>query len=366
MTAYKADSHSYNRALGKWREERASVFYYKTDMGISDEEIGAFLKSRLTLDRSWDEEIRSIYAEVFPDRPLRIEQMSSQGTFHRVFRVLTAPGEVSVLRAALIPDDLGLLLDAWAMQKLKSAGLPSLDVKVVDLSRSVASFDYEIMEEAKGSPLPNLAHSRQPNAGVAMLGRAIAGVHAIRMERFGPIDVGSLNEVHPTCMFQTWAEYVLLNLEQHVTACLEMGAVSEPEAENIHILFETLAPLLSDARSSLLHGDLGHHNIFWDGERITAILDWEDALGGDPAFDIAFWGTFFPEEWLGEFLTGYRDLQPTGDHFELRYWLYYLRVALAKTVHRHRFGYVDVGGRASSRIQRALGRLGSHAGVRKK
>ncbi|HLY55822.1 MAG TPA: phosphotransferase family protein [Stellaceae bacterium] len=38
----------------------------------------------------------------------------------------------------------------------------------------------------------------------------------------------------------------------------------------------------------LVHGDLVPHNCLWDGDELTAVLDWEGAHFGDPAEDLAY------------------------------------------------------------------------------
>jgi aminoglycoside phosphotransferase (APT) family kinase protein len=159
---------------------------------------------------------------------------------------------------------------------------------------------------------------------------------------------------------QTWREYVLLNLDEHVEACRAAGAISREEVARITEAFDRAAHILEDAPSRLLHGDLGAHNVLSDGERLTALIDWEDALCGDPIFDIAYWGTFVRDEMREPFLEGYRAARALPADFERRYWLYYLRVALSKTVHRQRFGYADrAAGRppASQRIRKGLERF---------
>src|SRR3546814_16594267 len=42
-----------------------------------------------------------------------------------------------------------------------------------------------------------------------------------------------------------------------------------------------------DKGPSLLHGDVGFHNILFDEDRITALLDWELTFLGHPAKDLA-------------------------------------------------------------------------------
>ena len=109
----------------------------------------------------------------------------------------------------------------------------------------------------------------------------------------------------------------------------------------------------------LLHGDLGSHNVLTDGDRLLGLIDWEDAVAGDPVYDIAFWATFHPAARRTIFLTGYRDVRALPDDFPLRFWLYFVRIALAKAVHRRRFGYPDRPDRptAAQRIRSALDEL---------
>ena len=109
----------------------------------------------------------------------------------------------------------------------------------------------------------------------------------------------------------------------------------------------------------LLHGDLGSHNVLTDGDRLLGLIDWEDMVAGDPVYEVAFWATFHLPERHAAFLTGYRAVRPLPDDFPVRFWLYFLRVTVAKAVHRRRFGYPDRPDRPSAahRIRYAFGEL---------
>jgi len=51
---------------------------------------------------------------------------------------------------------------------------------------------------------------------------------------------------------------------------------------------ESLLVALPEDTVSLVHGDYHGYNLLWQGERITAVLDWEDAHMNSPLFDIAY------------------------------------------------------------------------------
>jgi fructosamine-3-kinase len=194
------------------------------------------------------------------------------------------------------------------------------------------------------------------------VGTYLAHVHGIELEKYGPLSVLSVmsDDPRPCGVHDSWRDYILLLLQQHAQVCLQIGAITRHELQAIEKIFVRYAYVFDDVPSVLLHGDLGNQNfISCDGLTIAGLVDWEDCMSGDPVFDIAFWGTFFRDHMLEDFLAGYQTVRSLPADFTLRYWLYYLRIALSKTVHRFYFGYTDRPGRppASMRIQKALEHL---------
>jgi aminoglycoside phosphotransferase (APT) family kinase protein len=255
--------------------------------------------------------------------------------------------------------DFPLLLDAAVVPYLAAARLPYLVVDRVDLSRRWCAWDYEILEEARGVPLKALDHDdARIMPMLNALGGVVARLHQIRTQGFGLLDVrprtNLLRGTHAN-----WSDYLAVRLPEHVGCCVDLGALTVPEAEAVLKLFEVFPSVCAPAPPSLLHGDLGNHNVFADGTAITALIDWEDALSGDPVFDVAFWATFHPERRHQAFLDGYQAVLPLPADFGLRFWVYFLRIALAKTVLRHRLGLTDVPGRppAALRIRKGLGQV---------
>ncbi len=49
----------------------------------------------------------------------------------------------------------------------------------------------------------------------------------------------------------------------------------------------TAAPIRRRATTGIIHGDLFRDNVRWDGDRLAAILDFEQASGGSLAYDVA-------------------------------------------------------------------------------
>ena len=343
--------------LESFCRERRTLFYPKADLAFGDVPGAPADQPAL---------VAELCRDVLGEAPA-VAPLAEPGTFHRLYRAAAPGGRSVVVRVNALSHlhrDFLLYLDAWAADRLCDAGLPALRVHVVDVSRSRCPYDYTILEEAPGTTLRALdAEEDRLRPALVALGRYVARLHGIHTRGFGFFDVRPLIQGEApdqVCgLSPTWRTYILRRLEAHVAACVRIGAVHPFDAGRIFTAFLASDHLLDDMGPVLLHGDLGSHNVFTDGRDVTAVIDWEDALSGDPVFDIAFWATFHPDRRHAAFLDGYRAVRALPADFEWRFWLYYLRVALAKTVLRHRLGITDRPGRApaSRRIQKGLERV---------
>jgi aminoglycoside phosphotransferase (APT) family kinase protein len=50
---------------------------------------------------------------------------------------------------------------------------------------------------------------------------------------------------------------------------------------------EAVWPLPAQAQPALLHGDFWPGNLLWQGGKLAAVIDWEDAEAGNPLADVA-------------------------------------------------------------------------------
>jgi aminoglycoside phosphotransferase (APT) family kinase protein len=363
MTSFKYGPECAAR-LAAFNEGRRSIFYPKTDLPLTRDELLKFQNER---------EERAGKCQIALQEAVGILQGKFQvsrwkmGTFHCLFQARGDSGGW-VIRAGLLPEvfaGFNLLVEpAVALSLPPRVSLP--EFVLVDLSREKMPFDYQVMKETVGEPVRDLEDpetQRLPEPVLEQVGAALSVAHSVETRGFGLVKVPLAQERGAAGKMEgilsRWSDYVFLNLEEHLRRCGEAGAVDKKEADEIARAFEQARPVFDQAPSRLLHGDYGHQNILLCNGRISGILDWEDALCGDPIFDVAYWGTFC-REWMREpFLRGYQGEAKLPPDFEVRYWVYYLRIALSKTAHRALFGTVDRPGRppASARVQLALGHL---------
>jgi aminoglycoside phosphotransferase (APT) family kinase protein len=352
------DLDAYRRAAGRW-------FYRKADLDVPDAVLAELPARRAAFAASAQAAVEAQAARVLGLASCAAEATPG-GTLHAVF-VLRDAGSASTWYARVALPGLGepaaeLLVDRIASEAAVGAGLPAPRVRHVDLTRSRVPFDLEILDAAPG----RRAAAGPEGAGARRaLGAALATLHGVRGAGWGPLDPA---RPAPRGLRDSWRDFVLERLEEHVGTCVAAGALLPGEAETLRGAFREAEPLLATAPAAVCHGDLATPNVLVDeAGRVTALLDWEDALVGDPLFDLAGWGTFVGHhERRGAVLEGYATRARLPADAELRYWLYYVRIILAKTIHRRRFGYartdrIPAGERirpALTALTAALGRSG--------
>ena len=297
-------------------------------------------------------------------------RLGSQGTFHRLFLTSTTDGCKIVLKVPIFSDgffDCLMRSEYHVTSFVRSHGIPAPIVVLLEVEGRYRRY---AVHAACFDKSPSLATFDDDEAATNnLLGSASAllrRLHSIEGKKFGPVslayaegptDVGFERSGLLTGVHDSWDDFVLVRLDEHVAVCSRIDAISSAEAERITSIFENARDeLTSIALHSIMHGDPGGNNFLIGGNEPAMLLDWEDCLIGDPMFDVACLATFHPERRLPAIFEGYGlGSIPQFDNLR-RFWIYFLRIALAKTVHRHRFGYVDLHGRspAAKRIQLAL------------
>jgi hypothetical protein len=84
-------------------------------------------------------------------------------------------------------------------------------------------------------------------------------------------------------------------------------------------------------------------NVLGTPGRVSAIIDWDDAVSGDPADDLGVLQCFYDNAFMSAVLDGYGNGTGPSDDFICRMWLHTLRNMLWKTKLRHALGYFDKG-----------------------
>lgn len=328
----KSDHRSItSRELLRFKKYQQKIFFQKADIFLSGNKFDL-----LNVNLNEDVAIPKIFAEL--GEGVKETTLLERSTLHKVFKVRTEKSRYA-LRVNLLNDlymEFNFYIEDWVLKQLSGRELSNLKVCKIDISRKEVPFDYEIMDWAEGVTLYDLAKKQDLSEDLLFkLGQVIGKLHQIKLRNFGPLNVESIFNNCGEGIYNLWSDYVLKNFNKHLIFCLQKGIIDQSLNKKIvELLDNKRIPNLGNP--VLLHGDIANHNVFTDGKNITALIDWEDCLSGDPVYDIAYYGTgtFNHPDWYDTFLSGYKSINVLPDDFYYRYWVYFLRISIAKAIIR--------------------------------
>lgn len=145
--------------------------------------------------------------------------------------------------------------------------------------------DWLVLERVPGTPLsrwwPTMTEAQRRDA-VAQLAERLRMVHATVCPNLdGLHDVPQMLDLAPSGYLAAQRLLKAVDRMRHLENVDPQ--VAAETAEMIQTLASALDPF--DART-VVHGDLTFENVLWDGEQITAVLDFEFARPGPPDLDL--------------------------------------------------------------------------------
>jgi aminoglycoside phosphotransferase (APT) family kinase protein len=179
--------------------------------------------------------------------------------------------------------------------------------------------DWLVLERVPGQPLsrwwPTMTEAQRRSA-VSQLAMRLRLIHLTPCpELEGLRDVPQLLDPAPTGY---------LAVQRLLAAVDQMGRLPNVDpmvaleaAELIQGICSALDPF--DART-VVHGDLTFENVLWDGERITAVLDFEYARPGPPDLDLDVLLRFVALPQL-HVAADYEDVTRAEDYRDVPWWL---------------------------------------------
>lgn len=163
--------------------------------------------------------------------------------------------------------------EATTLQALRLFNLPFIAPELICLVKDESGETVGLIESAvDGMPLSFLVKGGEPEESLKIIARVAAAVHALAKSEFTHLDE------HADSQSQVLADLNALP-----------GGLFEEFAEAAIARDWILSQLPQDRPSTVLHGDLLPQNLlceYWEN-RAIAVVDWECAQIGDPAYDLA-------------------------------------------------------------------------------
>ncbi|HUW19148.1 MAG TPA: aminoglycoside phosphotransferase family protein [Sedimentisphaerales bacterium] len=170
--------------------------------------------------------------------------------------------------------------------------LPVPQIVHYDFSRDVIDRDYLVMEYLEGG---------SGFFDESQLGRYVKQLHAVKSDEYGyPERAVPVGKSWPD-VFCTYVELILRD-------CLSCGVIDKNEYDHFMSIYGKYRHVIADVTASLLHLDLWSQNILTQNGRISAILDFDRGLYGDPELEFAVLDTYGYS--TPEFFEGYGAPRP--------------------------------------------------------
>lgn len=262
-------------------------------------------------------EIATALREVLSATAIRAIVPLSGGIDFETYRVTLAGESVHhiIVKAAPVPFrmfssydgwvDYGHLVEReWAFCRVASAeGLPVPRVLGGDTSPATIGRPFLIADFLPGLSLEVLypaLEDRQRGAISTALGTLVAKVHSIKAPRWGPLDTQE-----PV----SWSDFFVARLACRLTWARRYGVVTEAEA--CCSLDAARALIRQSGVPALLHMDIRRANVLAEPSpkpALCGLVDASNALGGDPAYDLARAEAFGATD--EAFWRGYEEVRP--------------------------------------------------------
>jgi len=279
-------------------------------------------------------------------RHSKIARISSirGGLFNTAYKIQFLNGRAIVLRIAPPPDKLLLACETGLLEReihfqnlVHDHAFPAPKLLCADLSKSIIDRNYIISEFADGRnafyQLKRLT-TREQDSLYAELGACAKRIHSLENPQrwFGAPP--------PLKHHRTWSDFIRWHA---LSLCNDLRGhpyLSLPPHISVPSILDAMTGVLDEiTKPKLIHADLWLRNILIDRRdghcRITAILDWDRSLWGDPWFEWILHGLDLPPA----FWRAYESHPPRTRGHRQRRSLYKalgcLQAALEDSIHFH-------------------------------
>ncbi len=223
-------------------------------------------------------------------------------------------------------------------EKLSGKNISCTTYFAIDTKKKIIPFDYCIYSYVEGKTLFDLFETQKLlSKECRLLGKTIAKVHKISTEECGLLDVNeAIKNKKLKGLYLSWNKFLSINIKKHTEFCLQHNIITKKEKNRIQKILQQAFANIKIRKPVLLHGDLANHNAIYHLGKIT-LIDWEDALSGDPLYDIAYYatGAINHPDWFENFIRGYSSIKKIPSNSSIAFWTYFLRISLAKAVSRY-------------------------------
>jgi hygromycin-B 7''-O-kinase len=213
------------------------------------------------------------------------------GTNSAVFDVRTTTGRALVVKVH--SDDFHWKLDkevyVYELLRRHAVDVPVPEILIADDSKTLLPYNFAVMTKSEGQHVLSLLDElgdRDLEAINRQVGAILRTLHAVTFDEFGYVGTTGVVDPHATNV-----AYMTFQFEKKLGEFSELGGDEELRRAVEGYVAERSQLLVDCSRASLCHDDCHEGNILVcpgeEGWRISALLDFENVVAGDPLLDLA-------------------------------------------------------------------------------
>lgn len=313
--------------------DRSNMFYWQADRPFDEKQVKQIFTDR---HDNFDQDLAIKAIEAGMKQPvIKVEGMIKFGSVNVSIKAQIKDGRWVIFRAHPPQIKNGYFwAEAAAAQAAIKTGVPSYKTYLVDDSRKKFDFDYMLIECLPGKTMESMwpLLPKLDEKLIIQAGKFLAKIHSVKTKNFGFFDNILAKKDQLVGIQKDWFSHILAGLEPNLDYLLKTKVVSMVQASGIRKIFNTSR--FSLPQGVLIQNDLADWNMLVDKNKISGIIDWDEAHSGDPVMDFACFSLFFPDKRLQYLIDGYRQISPLPENFDTKMHLYKLRYVIAKLVIR--------------------------------
>src|SRR6266851_1332555 len=299
-------------------------------LGDREQEVAAFVAREL----GWE-----------ATRGVRVDAFATNAVY-----AVNAKGRRCVVKASMLHE--AVRAEAWACARSADAGCAAPAILGRGRLGTEDSMSAFIMRRVAGGPIV-AAHPALPEVGVGL-----RHLHDVRLPGFGWLAEAAWDERGAFALrHSSWLGF-LQGICGDVRLLADRYGIAAAVAEAAAAALDAHAAALAAVEvGSLCHGDLKAAHILVDVGRLAGVIDWGDAVVGDPLWDIARFAHRAEAGSVALLLAGYNPERAMGDALAWRVPLYGALWMLVDAIVAHRLGR-----RVDALLEAVMGSLAQQAG----
>jgi fructosamine-3-kinase len=328
------------RDIYYWKCDRPAAFHGTQTRGEASAELASQLHEELQRH--------------FDSKAVELSPGAGQGN-HLTWNA-EVDGKAMFVRVENGPENDGhLAIESALLGHVRAVGVVTPFVFGCDASRSRVPFAWQSLERI---PAPDLNHwfkhgTLEVPSVAFEIGQAVAKWQAITFDGFGILEWSAQSSVRHggretlephkgLCgPHFSYADYFQLRLDEHLAFLVSRGFLTSTQRAEIAAEIENHRALLNLDAGCLVHKDLALWNILGTRDQISAFIDFDDAISGDPMDDLSLLACFHDASFLQRAFEGYQSMRALPEYHLRRFWLHLLRNMIVKAVIRVGAGYFD-------------------------